>query len=211
MSRIIKDLNTFSKESRLNEDFSLGSVFSDVLDFGGEGLRKTVKEKAAAFILEKIGISEDSVLSGLVQQLVDAIPFADYPQIISGEKANVDYLAPKLVQALDEFIQKKGFDQIAEKLGIENKGMLYNIIINGIQSPEGKERLKSILVQAFGGKDAKGSVFKDAISGLPKSDKDKISDGVKKKLSVMYGKKYKEDEKLQANNPISDFFKSFSE
>jgi hypothetical protein len=212
MSRIIKDLNSFSQESELNEEFNWGNLFSGILDFGGEGLRKTVKEKIAALLLEKIGISEDSVLSGLIQQIVDAIPIKDYSAIITGEKANVDYLAPKMVQAMQEFIERKGFDPIAEKLGIEPKGWLYGIIINGFQSPEGKARLEKMLIDAFGGENAKGSVFRDAISELPKTEKDKISGEVEKKLTTIYGKQPGQQmEAPQDGKFLVDFWKSFSE
>lgn len=207
MSKIIKDLNTFSDEVQLNEDFSWGGLISGAFNFASTGLRKTVKEKIAAIILEQIGIKQDSLFSGIVQEAVDAIPIKDYPALITGEKANIEYLAPKMAQAISEFFERKGFDPIAEQMGIDSKGWLYSTIRNGLQSPEGKERLKSMLIEAFGGKDAKGSVARDAISDLPKEDKQKISDEVKKKLGIMYGKKV-EMEPEKKGDYISDFWSS---
>ena len=113
---------------------------------------------------------------------------------------------------MQEFIERKGFDPIAEKLGIEPKGWLYGIIINGFQSPEGKARLEKMLIDAFGGENAKGSVFRDAISELPKTEKDKISGEVEKKLTTIYGKQPGQQmEAPQDGKFLVDFWKSFSE
>jgi hypothetical protein len=210
MTRIIKDLNTFSEETSLNEDFSWGNLLSGALDFAGEGVRKTIKEKIAASIMETFGIMENSLLSAFVQEIVEKIPVKDYPGIIMGEKANVDYLAPIMVEAMDEFIERKGFDALAEQLGIEPNGWLYRIIVNGIQSPSGKEKLKQMFVEAFGGKDATGSVARDAISSLPVKDKKLISDNVKKKLSSYYGKsvEMEPDKSKGFGDYVSDFWHS---
>jgi hypothetical protein len=211
MSRIIKDLNSFSHESELNEEFNWGNALSSVMGIAGTGFQKTIKEKIAAVILEKIGILEDTILSQIVQEVVDQIPFKDYPAILTGEKANVEYLAPKMTQAITEFFERRGLDPIAQQIGIDPKGWLYSTIRNGLQSPQGKEKLKSFFIEAFGGKDAKGSVARDAFSDLPKADKDKISDEVEKKLSTMYGKPIDtETAKPEESNYFSDFLKSFS-
>ena len=182
MTKIIKDLNTFSEELRINEEFNLGNLLSGALDFAGEGLRRTIKEKIAASIMEIVGVEENSLLSGLVQEVVEEIPVKDYPSILAGDKANVEYLAPHIVVAIEKFIERKGFDPIAEKIGIDPRGWLYKTIINGVQSPEGREKLKLMLIDAFGGKNAKGSVARDAISSLLPGQKEQLSDSVKKQI-----------------------------
>jgi hypothetical protein len=211
MTRIIKDLGSFTESEKINEDFSWGNLISGALDLGGEGLRKTIKEKIAASIMEKFGILDDSIFSGLIQEVVDAIPVKDYPGIIMGEKANVDYLAPFMVQAIGEFVERKGLDTFAESLGLDPRGWLYSTIANSLQTERGKETLKNLFVEAFGGKGAQGSVARDAISGLPQRDKVKISDSVKKKLSTLYGKPVdmepKKDDK-GVGDYISDFWHS---
>lgn len=207
MTKIIKDLNTFSEELRINEEFNLGNLLSGALDFAGEGLRRTIKEKIAASIMEIIGVEENSLLSGLVQEVVEEIPVKDYPSILTGDKANVEYLAPHIVVAMEKFIERKGFDPIAEKIGIDPRGWLYKTIINGVQSPEGREKLKLMLIDAFGGKNAKGSVARDAISSLLPGQKEQLSDSVKKEIASVYGKSVKPEEKIEKG--LGDYASAF--
>jgi hypothetical protein len=208
MSRIIKDRFSFSEEPELKEEFNWGNALSSIMGIAGTGFQKTIKEKIAAVILDKIGIMEDTILSQIVQEVVDAIPFKDYPAILTGEKANVEYLAPYMAQAITEFFERRGLDPIAQQIGIDPKGWLYSTIRNGLQSPQGKEKLKNFFVEAFGGKDSKGSVARDAFSDLSKADKDKISGEVEKKLSMMDGKS--DNQKNEEPGYLSDFLKSFS-
>ena len=59
MTKIIK-LNEFED---VNENLTMGEVlFGKVLPFLGEGFIKTLKQKIAAILMEKIGILEDSKL-----------------------------------------------------------------------------------------------------------------------------------------------------
>jgi hypothetical protein len=208
MPRIIKDLKSFNNNEKLNEDFSWGNLISGALDLGGQGLRKTIKEKIAASIMEKFGVRDNSIFSGLVQEVVDAIPVKDYPEIIMGEKANVEYLAPFMVQAIGEFIERKGLDTLADSLGLDPRGWLYSTLVNSFQTDKGKETLKNLFVEAFGGKESKGSVARDAISGLPDRDKAKISDSVKQRISTLYGKNV-EMEPAKDTKGIGDYASDF--
>lgn len=215
MSRIIKDLDSFSKEIELNEEFSWGNLLSGVLNLAGTGFQKTIKEKIAAVVLEKIGILPDTILSQIVQEVVDAIPIKDYPDILTGEKANVEYLAPFMVQAITEFFERRGLDPLAKQIGIDPNGWIYSTIRNGLQSPQGREKLKSFFIEAFGGKNAEGSVARDAFSSLTKQEKDKLSSGAKQKIYQMSGRSL-EKEPAQSgsdkgeSNYISSFIKSIT-
>jgi len=207
MSRIIKDFNTF-KEDQINEGFSLsdiGGFFSGVLGFAGEGLRKTIKQKVAASLMERLGVEENSVFSTLIQEVVDQIPVKDYPKLFTGEKANVEYLAPMMSKAIQELIQRKGIDGIAQQLGLKTDGWLFSIIREGIQSESGRENIENMLISAFGGKNAKGSVARDVISTLDPEDKDKLANVVKKKADKFYGKSSADKAESGSNDYVSSF------
>lgn len=207
MSRIIKDFDSFSKES-VNEDFKwddVGNFFSGILGFAGEGLKKTIKQKVAASLMEKLGVEENSTLSVLIQEVVDQIPVKDYPDLFTGEKANVEYLAPLMSKTIQEFIQRKGIDTLAQQLGIKVNGWLYSTLREGLQSEKGREILENMLISAFGGKDAKGSVARDAIASLDPKDKAQLTDVVRKKADKFYGK----TEDKQDDKGFGDYISSF--
>ena len=168
MSKIIKDFDSFSAENT-NESFEwndLGNFFSGILGFAGEGLRKTIKQKVAASLMEKIGVEENSTLSVLIQEVVDQIPVKDYPALFTGEKANVEYLAPLMSKTIQEFIQRKGIDTLAQQMGIKVNGWLYSTLREGLQSENGRKIIEDMLISAFGGENAKGSIARDAIADL---------------------------------------------
>lgn len=148
MTKIVK-LNEFEE---VNENLTMGEIlFGKVLPFLGEGFIKTLKQKIAAILMEKIGILEDSKFSIIIQELVDSIPAKDLPGLITGEKANAEYLAPKLAQACQEYIQRKGLDSLFEPFGINPNGWLASTIREGIQSEIGQERLEAFFISALGG------------------------------------------------------------
>ena len=190
MYRIIKDFDSFSGEET-NEAFQfsdLGGFFNGLLGFAGEGLRKTIKQKVAAKIMEQIGVEENSNMSVIVQEVIDQIPIEDYPKLLTGEKANVEYLAPMMAKALHEFIQRKGLDTLATQMGIKPTGWLYSTLREGLQSDKGKMIIENALIEAFGGPGAKGSVGRDALASLNPSDKSQLSSIAKNKASQLYGK-----------------------
>ncbi len=190
MSRIIKDFDSFSDNS-VNEEFSwdgVGNFFTGLFGFAGEGLRKTIKQKVAAKLMEQLGVKENSNMSAIVQEVVDQIPVSDYPKLLTGENANVEYLAPILAKSLQEFIQRKGFDSLAVQMGIEPNGWLYSTLREGLQSERGRMIIENALIEAFGGPSAKGSVGRDAISALDSSDKEELVNAARNKASQIYGK-----------------------
>jgi hypothetical protein len=190
MSRIIKDFDSFSEEET-NEAFQfsdLSGFFNGLLGFAGEGLRKTIKQKLAAKLMEQLGVEENSNMSVIVQEVIDQIPINDYPKLLTGEKANVEYLAPMMAKALQEFIQRKGLDTLATQMGIKPNGWLYSTLREGLQSEKGKAIIEHALIDAFGGKDAKGSVGMDALASLNPSDKAQLSNIAKNKAAQFYGK-----------------------
>jgi hypothetical protein len=208
MSRIIKDFNSF-KESQVNEEFQwsdVGNFFSGILGFAGEGLRKTIKQKVAASLMERLGVEENSIFSTIIQEVVDQIPVKDYPELFTGEKANVEYLAPMMSKAIQELIQRKGIDGIAQQLGLKTDGWLFSTIREGLQSEKGRENIEAMLIAAFGGKDARGSVARDAISTLDPRDKDKLADVVKQRADKFYGKPGEKEEDKGFGDYISSFW-----
>ena len=189
MSRIIKNFDSFS-DGETNESFQfsdLGGFFNGLLGFAGEGLRKTIKQKVAAKLMEQIGVEENSNMSVIVQEVVDQIPIEDYPELLTGEKANVDYLAPLMAKALQEFIQRKGLDSLATQMGIKPTGWLYSTLREGLQSEKGKAIIENALIEAFGGPGAKGSVGRDALASLSDTDKNQLSSIARDKASQFYG------------------------
>ena len=211
MSRIIKDFDSFSNNP-VNEDFSLGKlgdIFGGLLNFAGEGLKRTIKQKVAAGLMEKLGIAENSTLSVLIQEVIEKIELKDYPDLLTGEKANVEYFAPLMAKAIQEFIQRKGIDTLASELGIKPNGWLYSTIREGLLSEKGKAAIESTLVSAFGGRDASGSIARDAISNLDQKDKLKISDALGKKIKEIHGESTSPDMTSGKSKGFGDYISSF--
>lgn len=212
MSKIIKDFDSFSAENT-NEAFEwsdLGNMFSGIVGFAGEGLRKTIKQKVAASLMERLGIEENSTLSVLIQEVVDQIPVKDYPALFTGEKANVEYLAPLMSKTLQEFIQRKGIDTLAQQLGITTNGWLYSTLREGLQSENGRKIMEDMLISAFGGKGAKGSIARDAISDLDPRSKGELADVIKNKASQFYGKSEPKKEEKGISDYLSTFMSSLT-
>jgi len=137
MGIYIKPLSSFEP---VNEDFSISSLFSGFggaiesgLNFLGAGFVNTIKQKFAAFLMEKLGVVEDSPLSKIVQEVVEEIELKDYMGLISGENANVEFFVPKFASAIVDFLQRVGFDGIAESIGIETNGYLYNTLREALE------------------------------------------------------------------------------
>lgn len=171
----VKSFEDFSFEDRVNED---NSVWDDITGFLGriipslgEGFTRTIKQKVSAAIIEKIGVREDTTLSALVQEIVASIPVADLPGIITGSKANAEYLAPLLAEATQNFIQRKGLENLMQPLGAEPNGWLVATIRNSIQGEIGKDRLEKMYAELLGSESLTPSVMS------------KFSDEEKQKLS----------------------------
>jgi hypothetical protein len=178
MSRI-KSFEDFS----INEDFSLQGLLSSVLPALGGGFMKEVKQKIAASLLERLGIDEGSELSVLVQEFVDSIPVSDIPGIATGENINAKYFAPKFAQFLQEYVQRRGLDNIAAKFGVNPNGWIYGILRETLQTQLGKEKLTNFFLSAFG---AGPNIGHEALKNLSPEEKDKFSDALNKRISQGY-------------------------
>lgn len=179
MSKIVK-LNEFEST---NENLTMGELlFGKVLPFMGEGFIKTLKQKIAAILMEKIGILEDSKFSIIIQELVDAIPAKDIPGLMTGEKANAEYLAPKLAQACQEYIQRKGLDSLFEPFGIDPNGWLASTIREGLQSEIGQDKLEAFFISALGGE----KLLTGALAKLDPKDKEAVNSALVQQAAKMY-------------------------
>jgi len=176
----IKDFDSFSVNEDLN--FNLSGILSKVLPVLGTGFTKTVKQKFAAILLEKLGIMENTMLSGLVQEFVDQIPVSDIPGIITGDNINAEYFAPKFAGFLQEFVQRKGLDTIATQIGIKPDGWIYSILRESLQTQIGKEKLTKFFLSAFGG----DNIGQSALSQLDPSDKNRFSDALSQRIGQNY-------------------------
>lgn len=185
MSRVKK----FEEFSSVNEEFSFDSLknfLGGLLPSLGSGFTKTLKQKLAAVILEKFGIEENSELSIIVQEFVDQIPPTDIPGIISGEKATPEYFAPRMAGFVQEYVQRKGLDTIATKLGIKPTGWIYSTLRETLQEQIGKERLTKFFLQLFGSETA--GIGKEALMGLDPKSKEMFSSALYQRAGQGYSK-----------------------
>jgi len=186
MTKIVK-LNEFEE---VNENLTMGEIlFGKVLPFLGEGFIKTLKQKIAAILMEKIGILENSKFSIIIQELVDSIPAKDLPGLITGEKANAEYLAPKLAQACQEYIQRKGLDSLFEPFGIDPNGWLASTVREGIQSEIGQERLEAFFISALGGE----RLLTGALAKLDPEDRKAVDSALVQQAAKSYPTQIKKE------------------
>jgi hypothetical protein len=194
MSRVKSFEDFSSKGSRIDEsifDDILG-MFGKLLPVAGEGFIRTIKQKISAAIIEKIGVKENSMLSGFVQEVVASIPVKDIPGIITGSKTNTEYLVPLLAESTQNFIQRKGLEQLLEPLGAEPNGWLVATIRNAIQGEIGKKNLEKMYTSLLGAEPFSDSVMdkftpeeKEQLSGSLAQQAMKVyPTSVKKNLST---------------------------
>jgi hypothetical protein len=178
MSRIQK-----LKDYKINEEFNWSGVLSSVFPMLGGAFQDTIKTKITAALMEKIGLAEGSLLSAFVQEFVAEIPVGDYPSILSGDNMNGDYWAPKLSDFARRFVERKGIDTIAEKMGIKPNGLASAYFRNLLLSKEGQDKLTSMFAQILGS----SHIGKEALSNLSSSDKTKLSDVLSQRMGQTYG------------------------
>ena len=167
---------TEASSSVFSFDF-LGNLFTKGLDAFSDGL----KGKVTAFLMEKLGISEGSIFSKLVQNFVETIPVADYYAILFKGKVSAPYLAPKAAQATLEFLQEKGVDGIADALGVSDKnGLLYRTIsealTNQTTQQNFKKSMENFFLQLFGG--ISETSVEDFQKSLSSSEKSQLSNSL---------------------------------
>lgn len=204
----LKNFIDFRKESRrVNENY-LNEGFFDVLGSGLNflvpGIINTIKQKVIAFILERFGIIEKSPLSKVVQEVVDEIDSSEYMGILTGKNLNSEFLIPKFSSAAVDFLQRTGFDGIAESVGIETGGFLYNSIRESIEERlSNTGDLKKDIEKFLGSllKNNEEDLFSaldptKIVSDLPKSDRKRAMDKLTsagKKVSSELGNAAKEE------------------
>ena len=101
---------------------------------------------------------------------------------MTGEKANAEYLAPKLAQAVQEYIQRKGLDSLFEPFGIDPNGWMASTIREGLQSEIGQDRLEAFFISALGGE----KVLSGALSKLDPSDKRAVDSALVQQAAKVY-------------------------
>jgi hypothetical protein len=181
----IKKFEDFSYDSEpIQEGFmdDVTGVIGKMIPLLGTGFIKTVKQKLAATLLEKLGILENSAASVIVQELVDSIEIKEMPGLLTGENANAEFLAPRLAQAVQEYIQRKGFDSLYVPFGIDPNGWLASTIRESFQEEVGKERLTEFFLNALGGE----SVGKDVLNKLDPKSKEQFKDALTQQLAKQY-------------------------
>lgn len=211
MQRILR-LEEFKKDTNsLEENIDISGIISKVLPSLGTGFIKTLKQKLAAVLMEKIGVKENSNFSVIIQELVDSIEFSEMPGLITGENANAEFLAPRLAQAVQEYIQRKGMDSLIEPLGLEPNGWMYSTIRESLQGELGKEKLTSFFMSAFSGK----SLAAETVASLSSKEKSKLKGEFLQKASKAYPtssiKNLVNNKKTETNiiDSISDVWSGF--
>lgn len=161
MSRVKSFEDFSSNDPKLEESLmdDIFGMFGKLLPVAGEGFVKTIKQKISASIIEKIGVKENSMLSGFVQEMVASIPVRDIPGIITGSKTNTEYLVPLLAESTQNFIQRKGLEQLLEPLGAEPNGWLVATLRNAIQGEIGKKNLEKLYSSLLGSESFSSSVM----------------------------------------------------
>lgn len=167
---------TEASSSVFSFDF-LGNLFTKGLD----AFSDVLKGKVTSFLMEKLGISEESIFSKLVQNFVETIPVADYYAILFKGKVSAPYLAPKAAQATLEFLQEKGVDGIADALGVSDKnGLLYRTIsealTNQTTQQNFKKSMENFFLQLFGG--ISETSVEDFQKSLSSSEKSQLSNSL---------------------------------
>jgi hypothetical protein len=181
MSRIVKDFDAFSQNEKINEMWGLDDIqgmLGKILPTLGEGFTKTLKQKLSASLLEKFGIVPHSDMSAIVQELVDAVPASDLPEILAGKKTGGAYWAPIISQAVQEYVQRKGLDPIFSKIGINPEGWMGSTLRESLQTQIGKEKLEKLISFAFDDVTAKdaSSIGATALDSLDPAQKSKFND-----------------------------------
>jgi len=177
--------------SPINEGFldDVTSIIGKMVPFLGTGFIKTIKQKLAATLLEKLGIMENTAASTIVQELVDSIEVKEMPGLLTGENANAEFLAPRLAKAVQEYIQRKGFDSLYAPFGIDPNGWLASTIRESFQEEVGKERLTNFFLKALGSE----PVGRDLIGKLDDKSKDQFKDALSQQLAKEYPTKVKSE------------------
>jgi hypothetical protein len=180
MTRIVKDFDSFYNEEPIHEDFDIMGLLGKTIGYLGDGFIDTIKQKFAAMLMEKLGIREKSIASEFVQQVVSSIDMKEWPGILSGENDNKKFFIPKIAEAIQYTLERKGFEGIANSIGLESEGLIMRTLINTIQNKAtGKAKIEKFLFDLFGDENVGGNI----ISSLDSKDKQQFSDALSKAAS----------------------------
>jgi len=197
MKKHIKSIDSFPS---VNEEFGFLDVLSKGVEFIGTGISNTIKQKITAYLLEYLGIREESPLSVILQEVVEEIEISEYYGIISGKNVSMDFFIPKFAEALVEFLQRTGFDGIAESIGIEKTGWLYSVARESIseklsESENLKKDIEVLLNSVFNSSKGSGRKLEDFINpqkiskGLDASDRESLINKIEGKPGGSKNKK----------------------
>jgi hypothetical protein len=177
MTRIVKDFDSFSNEEQIYEDFDIMGLLGKAVGYLGDGFIDTIKQKFVAMLMEKLGIREKSIASEFLQQVVSSIDMKEWPGILSGSNDNMKFFIPKIAEAIQYTLERKGFEGITDAIGLDSQGLIVRTLVNTIQDKAtGKERIEKFLFDLFGEENVGGNL----ISSLDSKDKKQFSDALSK-------------------------------
>lgn len=177
MTRIVKNFDAFSNDDQIHEDFDVMGLLGKTIGYLGDGFMDTIKQKFTAMALEKLGIEEESLASEFVQQVVSSIDIKEWPSVLSGDNNNMKFFIPKIAEAIQFTLERKGFDGIARGIGLKPTSVIYRTLVNTIQDKAtGRERIEKFLFELFG----EDNIGGDIISSLNAKDKAQFSGALTK-------------------------------
>lgn len=180
MTRIVKNFDSFSREEQIHEDFDIMGLLGKTVGYLGDGFIDTIKQKFTARLLEKLGIKEDSLASEFVQQVVSSIDMKEWPGILSGDNDNMRFFVPKIAEAIQFTLERKGFEGITNMLGLEPNGMIMRTIVNTLQDKTtGKARIEKFLFELLGD----SNIASETVASLDDEDKEKFTTALTKVAS----------------------------
>lgn len=134
-------------QPELNEGMGdwLGQTFGSIWG----GAKDLLTKKITAHLLSKLGIEENTIFAELVSKFVQQIPISDYYGLLFNSKLNAKYLAPKMAEAAMEFIAGQGYDGIAQSLGFNRDGLIYQLLKETFTNEAAKLNFKKNLENFF--------------------------------------------------------------
>jgi hypothetical protein len=204
MSNHIKSFESFSSGKSQKEtllEFDAGSLLTGAVNFFGPGLGSAVEQKLVEFLLNKLGIKPDTAASMLIQEVVEAIPMEDYPDLLTGEKLNMRYLNPYLAEAIVDSVKRTGLDPIfnplAEKFGLEPGGLLTRTFVESFEALGEDELRKKVtdLLNFIAGIEFSSGEY---AASLDPETQEKLSKGIGKALATQSPLAIKKAKELQA-------------
>lgn len=147
---------TFKKIDEANDSFFSFDFLGNLFTEGFGAFSDVLKGKVIAYLMEYLGIAENTIFSKLVQNFVEQIEVKDYYGILFGDKKKASYFAPKAAEATIEFLTEKGVDGIAKDLGVtDTNGYLYRTISEMLTNQTKKagftKTLENFYLSLFGG------------------------------------------------------------